>query len=83
MASIQIEAAAKEIMTSASAAASRPLMAAAAGGGDTRRFLQALGGGKAGDPDATILASIDPAAAGTLTGLIKIGDRIAAGMGCT
>jgi len=42
-----------------------------------------LGRGKAGDPDATILASIDPAAAGTLTGLIKIGDRIAAGMGCT
>jgi hypothetical protein len=86
MASIQIEAAAKVIMTSASAAAAQPLTAAAAAPaaaipGDFCKLWAAAK--PVIQTAAAILAFINPAAAGTLQGLIKIGDQIAQGMGCT
>ena len=81
---IQIEAAAKEIMASASAAASQPLTAAAAPAaaipGDFCKLWAAAK--PVIQTAAAILAFINPAAAGTLQGLIKIGDQIAQGMGC-
>ena len=81
---IQIDAAARDILsaaTSAEMAAPTSLKAAAIAPADF------CGLWKQAKPvletAATILTFFAPAVAGTLRGLIKIGDQIATGMGCT
>ncbi|MCB1502942.1 MAG: hypothetical protein KDK07_24720 [Bauldia sp.] len=82
MAAIQINAAAEEILAEARATGAAPTAEAAtlAVPGDFctlwRTAKPVL------ETAATILAFFAPPVAGTLRGLIKVGDQIAAGMGC-
>jgi hypothetical protein len=82
---IQIDVAAREILAAADAAqrtapAAAGMAAAVAPGDFCALWKQAK---PVLETAATILAFFAPAVAGTLRGLIRIGDQIATGMGCT
>ena len=82
---IQIDAAAREILSAATSAqkaapATLTADAALAPSDFCALWKQAK---PVLETAATILAFFAPAVAGTLRGLIKIGDQIATGMGCT
>ena len=87
MASIQFKTAADEILASAREAAATPAAATMAAAPAALVPADFCALWKQAKPvlelAATILAFIAPPVAGTLRGLIKIGDQIAAGMGCT
>jgi hypothetical protein len=84
---IQVQAAANEILASAREAAAAPAAATMAAAPAALVPADFCALWKQAKPvlelAATILAFIAPPVAGTLRGLIKIGDQIAQGMGCS